>query len=471
MDLPEVLIKSLASSKGIAHDSKKVREGYVFFAVRGTKVDGHDFVDEAVRRGASLVVVERDVEVEGAKVVKVPDTREALGLCADIFFGSPSKKLKVVGVTGTNGKTTVTYIIEGILKEAGFKPGVVGTIGYRFGDKKLGSGRTTPDQITWHKTLRSMLDLGATHVAAEVSSHALDQKRVWGTRFEAVLFTNLSQDHLDYHKDMESYFRAKLRLFEEYEYKFAVVNGDDPYGRRIAKRVDAVTYGREGEVKIEDFRTGMWGSEIKVSFRGRSYTFRTNLVGDFQAYNLACSIAYAFLVGIEPSAVERALKGIRVPGRFETVRSKEGFTVVVDYAHTPDAMENILRTLRRVTEGRVITVFGAGGDRDRSKRPLMGKAAERWSDLIILTSDNPRSEDPLKIIEDILRGVDNKDKVLIEPDRRTAIRVALERAKRGDVVAVLGKGHEEYQEIGGVKYPFSDVGVVKELLSGGGDGL
>lgn len=461
----------LSKAKGITQNSKEVEEGFLFFAIRGTKLDGHEFVGEALKRGAIAAVVERDVPGFRDKVIKVDSTRRALAESAHLFFGEPSKKLRVIGVTGTNGKTTVTYILERILEEAGFRSGLIGTVQYRIGKEVLGEGRTTPDPITWHRTLKHMLDLGATHVVAEISSHALDQSRVWGTKFEAVLFTNLSRDHLDYHGDMEGYFRAKLRLFEEYYHELAVVNADDPYGRRIAKRIDAITYGRKGDLKIADVRTGMWGSEVTLEFKGRIYTFRTNLVGEFQAYNIACSLAYALSVGVEPPAIAKALENVRVPGRFETVRSERGFTVVIDYAHTPDAMENVLKTLRKLTEGRIITVFGAGGDRDRTKRPLMGRVAEVWSDIVVLTSDNPRSEDPNRIIEDILEGIEVRKKVLVQPDRRMAIKVAIDLAREGDVVAVLGKGHEEYQEVGGVKYPFSDVKVVREILSGGGDGL
>jgi UDP-N-acetylmuramoyl-L-alanyl-D-glutamate--2,6-diaminopimelate ligase len=471
MALPRELLKILKEAKGITQNSEEVREGFVFFALRGSRYDGHSFVEEASLRGARAVVVEREVASCRATVVKVEDTRKALGESADLFFGSPSRGVRVIGVTGTNGKTTVTYILEAILKEAGYTPGVVGTINYRLGERILGEGRTTPDPVLWHRTLRNMVDLGATHVVAEISSHALDQRRVWGTRFDTVVFTNLTQDHLDYHGDMENYFKAKLRLFTEYEHRTAVVNADDPYGKRILKEAEALTYGREGDVRIRAFRTGFEGSEITVSFRGKEYNFRSNLLGEFQAYNLACAIACAFAWGVDPGAVEKALGKVRVPGRFEVIESGRGFLVVVDYAHTPDAMDNVLGTIRKLTGGRVITVFGAGGDRDRTKRPLMGRSAERWSDIILLTSDNPRYEDPNRIIEDILKGIEVKKKVLVQPDRRTAIKVALDLAREGDVVAILGKGHEEFQEVRGVKYPFSDAKVVRELLSGGEDGL
>ena len=315
--------------------------------------------------------------------------------------------------------------------------------------------------------------MGASRVVAEVSSHALDQYRVWGTRFEAVIFTNLTQDHLDYHGNMENYFLAKRRLFVDYDYEFAVVNADDPYGRRLLGELGskAISYGREGDLRIVGFETGFEGSELTVEFGSDVLRLRSGLIGDFQAYNLSAAVAYALKTGVDVETIQRALERISVPGRFEVYRSTKDFLVVVDYAHTPDAMDNVLGTIRKLAKGKVITVFGAGGNRDRSKRPLMGKAAERWSDLIVVTSDNPRFEDPRGIIEDILEGIKDKGKVLVIEDRREAIEEAVRRAGKGDVVAILGKGHEEYQEIEGVKYPFSDAAVVREILEGGDDVL
>ncbi len=466
MTLPKELLRLLKRSKGITHVSKEVREGFIFFAIRGKVYDGHDFVSEAVERGAIAVVVERDVGSLPVDKIVVGDTREALALSAHLFFGKPSERLKVIGVTGTNGKTTTTYILERILSSAGEKVGLIGTIDYRVGDRVLGKGRTTPDPVVWHRTLSDMAGLGAAYAVAEVSSHALDQKRVWGTTFDAVLFTNLTQDHLDYHRDMEDYFRAKRRLFVDYPHRKAIVNADDPYGRRLIKELggNVITYGKEGNVRIRSFRTGFDGSVLEIEFEGRRFTFETNLVGGFQAYNLSAGVSYALSEGIEIDLVREALRKIHVPGRFEVYTSQRGFIVVIDYAHTPDAVDNVLRTIRDLARRRVITVFGAGGDRDRAKRPLMGEAAQRWSDLIILTSDNPRSEDPMKIIGDIMEGVKDRSTVIVIPDRREAIEEAIRRAGEGDVVAILGKGHEEYQEIRGVKYPFSDARLVKELI-------
>ncbi len=456
----------LSRVRGLTPNSKEVKKGYLFFAIKGTKFDGHDFVKEAQDRGAYAVVTQKPVHLD-IPVIVVENTRKALGESAHIFFGEPSKKLNIIGVTGTNGKTTTTYVIEKILELSGEKVGVLGTVNYRMGNEILGEGRTTPDPITWHRILKELLEKGASHVVAEISSHALDQYRVYPTEFEAVIFTNLTRDHLDYHRTMEEYFLSKKRLFTEYSSKVKIINTDDPYGKRLAKEVDGevITYGRNGELKIEDFSTNLDGSKIEVSFRGKRYTFFSNLAGEFQAYNLGAGIAYALWKGIEEEVISKALKCINVPGRFEVVY-RGAFTVIVDYAHTPDAIENVLKTARTITRKRLISLFGAGGNRDREKRPMMGRASERFSDIIILTSDNPRDEEPEAIIEDILKGIRNKKKVIVEPNRRKAIEIALRIAEEGDTVAILGKGHENYQEIKGVKYPFSDAEVVKEILGG-----
>jgi UDP-N-acetylmuramoyl-L-alanyl-D-glutamate--2,6-diaminopimelate ligase len=466
MSLPPKLKEILNNARGITSDSRKASVGYIFFAIRGTKQDGHRFVPEALKKGCISAVVEKPVEgVDEEKLVVVRDTREALGESASLFYGNPSASLRVVGVTGTNGKTTTVHILESILRAEGISAGVIGTVSYRIGDEVLGEGRTTPDQVLWHSTLREMLNKGARFVLAEVSSHALDQKRVWGTQFEAVIFTNLTRDHLDYHGDMESYFRAKERLFTEYRSLFQVVNGEDPFGRRLAKRCPRpVMVGPGGDLRVVEFSTGFEGSRITVDFRGRILRFSSELIGDFQKSNIALAVATALELGVSEDAVREGLLNVRVPGRFEVYRSAKGFMVVVDYAHTPDAMDNVLGTIRKLARGRVITLFGAGGDRDREKRPLMGKAAKKWSDVVILTSDNPRSEDPERIIEDILTAFGGGDRVIKETNRRKAIEMAIGMASEGDIVAVLGKGHEEYQEIGGVKYPFSDREVVKELI-------
>jgi len=461
MNLKEIL----SYAKGISSNSKEVREGYVFVAIKGTQVDGHDFVEEALQRGALYALVEREVGIKDPRIIKVEDTRKALGELASLFYGEVSKRLKIVGITGTNGKTTTTHIIESILNKAGIKTGLMGTIYYRLGEKIYEyEGRTTPDPIKWHSTLKAMWEEGASAVVCEVSSHALDQKRIWGTDFYMVGFTNLSQDHLDYHGTMEDYFLAKARLFEEYAYTYAVINEDDPYGKRLkAIAKNPRTYGREGDLKILDFQTDFEGSRLRVEYEGKVYDFFSNLRGNFQAYNLSLGILVGFLWGLESQAIQEGIRQVQVPGRFETYKGK-GFVVIIDYAHTPDALEKVLRTARALCKNRLIVVFGAGGNRDRTKRPLMGKTAEAIADLIVLTSDNPRFEEPMAIIEDILSGIENKGKVLVEQDRRKAIELAISMAQEGDVILIAGKGHEDYQEIKGVKYPFKDSEVVKEVL-------
>ena len=454
--------------RGITSNSKEVKRNYLFFAIKGTRHDGHKFVEDAVQKGAYAVVVERPINAS-VPVIIVENTRKALGISSHLFFGKPSENLKVIGITGTNGKTTTTHIIETVLNEAGKSAGLIGTIYYRFKGEILGEGRTTPEPILWHKTLKEFKELGAEYVVAEVSSHALDQYRVYPTRFRATIFTNLTQDHLDYHGDMENYYESKKKLFTEYNSDIKIINADDPYGKKLAQEVEGevITYGKEGDLRILDFETAFGGSKIEVEYKGKKYSFTTNLVGEFQAYNLAAAIAFLLEEGIKEEVIKKALRNVRVPGRFEVVY-RGRFAVVVDYAHTPDAIDNVLRTAKRLTKGRLISVYGAGGDRDRDKRPLMGEAGEKWSDVVILTSDNPRSEEPEEIIKDILKGIKDKSKVIVEPDRKKAIEKAIKMAKKGDLIAILGKGHETYQEVKGVKYPFSDKEVVKNIL--GGDG-
>ncbi len=457
----------LSKIKGITQNSKKVQEGWVFVAIKGSSTDGHNFVQEALNRGASLVFVERDVGIKDERIIKVEDTRKLLGELANEFFGRPSERLKVVGITGTNGKTTSSHIVESVLNAGGIPTGLIGTIYYRFKDKIYEyEGRTTPDPIQWHRTLKQMLQDGAEAVVCEVSSHALDQRRVWGTKFFITAFTNLSQDHLNYHGSMENYFRAKLRLFVEYSQEYSLINIDDEYGRRILKELKggAITYGREGNLRIIDFETSIEGSKLTLEWEGRTYKFFSNLRGEFQAYNLSLGILVGFLFGLDAQTIQQGVKRVIVPGRFETF-FKEGKLAIVDYAHTPDALEKVLITARRLTKDKLWVVFGAGGNRDKTKRPLMGKVAEKWADFVVITSDNPRWEEPEAIIEDILKGIEQKKKVFVQKDRKEAIKFALQNAKEGDVVLIAGKGHEDYQEIKGVKYPFKDQDVVKEVLN------
>ncbi len=461
------LLDALRICKGITNNSKEVREGYIFFAIKGSSTDGNIFIDEAFKKGAFLTVT--DQPIRHPRVTRVKNARKAFAVASNLFYGFPSEGLNVVGVTGTNGKTTVTYIIEGILKEAGFPTGAIGTINYRIKEDIISEGRTTPPSHLWFSILKRMKEEGVRYVSAEVSSHALDQERIRGTSFDAVIFTNLSQDHLDYHKNMEEYFKAKARLFKEYSYNMAYINVDDPYGKKIYEELkkagkDATGFGSDGDTKILAVHSTFKGTNVKIYHRGKEIVVNSPLVGEFQAYNITAGVSYCLDIGIDEKTVKEAVKKIRVPGRFERIEVK-GRVFIIDYAHTPDALRNVLEAINRIREkGRIITVFGAGGNRDKGKRPLMGRVAEALSDIVILTSDNPRNEDPLSIIGDILKGISNKDKVFIKEDREEAIHFSFKISKEGDIILVAGKGHEDYQEIKDKRIKFSDRDVIIDLI-------
>lgn len=471
-----------AEIASLAYDSRKVGPGTLFFCVPGEKVDGHEFAAGAVEAGAVGLVVERELEVDVAQVV-VPSARAAMAPVAARFFGDPSGELRVVGVTGTNGKTTTAFLIREVLEAAGIQCGLLGTVRQVVGGVEEEVERTTPEAIDLQSTFRRMLDAGDRACAMEVSSHALALHRADAIHFEVAIFTNLTQDHLDFHADMEDYFQAKRLLFEMAP-EVAVVNADDEYGRRLAAEFDCVTFsatGVEATVIARDVSFDPTGSSFKATWgptgRKAAHTstlrpidgeveVRTGLPGAFNAANALGAFGAALALGVAPDAVAAGLaRAERVPGRFEPIDEGQGFAVLVDYAHTPDSLENVLRAARGLGGRRLISVFGAGGDRDRSKRPKMGRAAGSLSDLAIVTSDNPRSEDPDAIIAEILAGVENGAEVEVEPDRRAAISRALKRARRGDTVVIAGKGHEQGQEFeNGRKVPFDDREVAREEL-------
>ncbi|WP_456464371.1 UDP-N-acetylmuramoyl-L-alanyl-D-glutamate--2,6-diaminopimelate ligase [Persephonella sp.] len=463
--------------KGLSNNSKDVKNGYVFFAVKGTNTDGHRFVEEAVKNGASAVVVQ---DTETAKKVKerypdvwvvlTQDTRKKQAEVSRKFYGFPDRKIKIIGITGTNGKTTVSYLISQLIENSGRKTGIIGTIDYRVGDRVICEGRTTPDSIQWFKILKQMGDMGAEYVVAEVSSHALDQMRVYGTQFSGAVFTNLSQDHLDYHKSMEEYFSAKEKLFDMLDGETpAVVNTDDIYGNRLYNRlkknknISGIGTQNSPDFKIEDIKLSEKGSSFFLRWENKKLPVKTKLIGLFNVYNTALSISTLLKMGFSPEFLSKASENLRpVRGRLERIEGN-GFSVYIDYAHTPDALKNVLQTLKDIKKRRLITVFGAGGDRDRSKRPLMGEVASELSDLVILTSDNPRTEDPLKIIDEIKSGIKgNSFKVV--PDREKAIKEAVYTASEGDIVLIAGKGHENYQIIGKKTIPFDDLKVAKKYI-------
>jgi UDP-N-acetylmuramoyl-L-alanyl-D-glutamate--2,6-diaminopimelate ligase len=444
---------------GLAYSSQSVTPGALFFCVPGFRSDGHDFAPDAVARGAAALVTERRLDL-GVPEIVVDDVRAAMGPAAARFYGDPTAELDVVGITGTNGKTTTAYLVRHLLEAAGRQTGLLGTVKRVVGGIEEDVERTTPEAIDLQETFRRMLDGGDRAVAMEVSSHALELGRVAGIRFACRVFTNLTQDHLDFHETMEAYFAAKRRLFEEPGP--AVVNVDDEYGRRIAAELDSVTFGIENDAnyRARDIDFDVNGSRFTLETPDGELRIESPLAGLFNVQNLLGAIAAVRSLGVE----EISLEGFgRVPGRFEAVDEGQDFGVLVDYAHTPDSLENVLRAARELARGRLHVVFGAGGDRDRGKRPLMGDAARRLADRVLVTSDNPRSEEPGAIIDEVMEGAGPDAER--EVDRRRAIARAIEEAEPGDVVVIAGKGHEQGQEFeNGRKEPFDDVTVAREAL-------
>ena len=458
--VPEVEISALA------YRSSSVTPGTLFFCVRGFTSDGHDFAPDAVRRGAAALVCERPLGL-GVPEVIVPDVRAAMPAVAARFFGEPTKELRVVGITGTNGKTTTAFLVRALLEAAGVQTGLLGTVKSIVGGREEAVERTTPEAIDLQATFRRMLDAGDRACAIEVSSHALELGRAEGIEFACRVFTNLSQDHLDFHNTMESYYLAKRRLFETGGDAPSVVNVDDEYGRRLAGEIERpLTYAidRDADYRARDVRFDPAGSSFTCETPDGPLAIETRLPGLFNVENSLAAIAAARALDVAPEAIQRGLAGAdRVPGRFEPVEEGQEFTVLVDYAHTPEALANVLRAAREITRGRLHVVFGAGGDRDRAKRPLMGAAASKLADRVIVTSDNPRSEDPDTIVDEVLAGTSGDAER--EVDRRRAIALAVESAEPGDVVVIAGKGHEQGQEFeGGRKEPFDDVTVAREAL-------
>ena len=462
-----------AEIASLAYDSRRVQPGALFFCVSGFNVDGAGFAADALAAGAAALVVERELELDAPQLV-VPSVRNAMGVVADRFYEHPSRELELIGVTGTNGKTTTTYLVRGLLEACGTQTGLLGTVQSIIAGRQREVERTTPEAIDLQADLRAMADGGDGACAMEVSSHALALGRVAGARFSAAVFTNLTQDHLDFHTDMEDYFRAKRLLFEPPTPPapgVCVVNRDDPYGERLAAELPgAVTFSlaAEADYRADEVRSELTGASFTLDVRGERRKLRIPLPGRFNVQNALAALAVCHERGRPLEQLLDALeRPLRVPGRFEPVTDDEPFAVLVDYAHTPDSLENVLAAARGLVEGgpgRVISVFGAGGDRDRTKRPLMGAASARLADITIVTSDNPRSEDPEAIIAEILSGT-GPDVTAIT-DRREAIIHAVGLAREGDVLIIAGKGHEQGQEFAaGRKVPFDDVVVAREALA------
>ncbi|MGZ5341183.1 MAG: UDP-N-acetylmuramoyl-L-alanyl-D-glutamate--2,6-diaminopimelate ligase [Solirubrobacterales bacterium] len=453
---------------GLAYDSRAVREGDLFFCVTGLESDGHEFASKVVGAGAAALVVERRLDLDLPQALVV-SARIAMAPIAARFFGDPTSELAVAGVTGTNGKTTTAFLLREIVEASGRSCGLLGTVKQIVGGAEEEVERTTPEAIDLQRTFRRMREAGDEACSMEVSSHALVLHRADAIHFGAKLFTNLTQDHLDFHADMDDYFAAKRMLFEA-EGGTAIVNVDDPYGRRLAEEFECLTFSASG---IEaDYRAeGVGYDTSSATFRALTpageVEVRTSLPGHFNVANALAALAGAHVLGVEPADAAGALaEAGRVPGRFEPIDEGQPFTVLVDYAHTPDSLDNVLRAARRLTEGKLIAVFGCGGDRDREKRPLMGKIGAELADIAIVTSDNPRSEDPATIIAAIVSGAEDADgQVVVEPERQAAIAMALAQAGRADTVLVAGKGHEQGQEFeGGRMVPFDDREVARDEL-------
>jgi UDP-N-acetylmuramoyl-L-alanyl-D-glutamate--2,6-diaminopimelate ligase len=453
---------------GLAYDNRLVEPGFAFFCVPGFTRDGHDFAPDAVARGAAALVVARPLGL-GVPEVVVDDVRSAMAVAAARFHGDPTARLRVVGVTGTNGKTTTAFLVRSLLEAAGVRCGLLGTVTSVIGGVEHPVVRTTPEAIDLQRTFAEMLESGDQACAMEISSHALELRRADGIHVAAAVFTNLTQDHLDFHPDMEAYFQAKRRLFASPLTSVRIANAGDAYGRRIAAEFPAaITFAldRDADYRAADVRSSFTGSRFRALTPDGEFDVAIGLPGRFNVLNALGAWAAARALGVEAGAIAAALPDAgRVPGRFEPVEEGQPFAVLVDYSHTPDSLENALRAARELATNRVLTVFGAGGDRDRGKRPLMGAIAAREADIAVVTSDNPRSEDPEAIIEEILAGIDDRSGVEADADRRAAIARAVSLAEPGDVLVIAGKGHEQGQEFaGGRKEPFDDVSVAREAL-------
>ena len=462
---------------GVESNSKNIKEGYVFVAIKGFTVDGHEYVEQAVKAGATAVVVQEGCDLQLIKnlgdvtVIMVPDTRVALAIISSNFYGNPSKKLKLIGVTGTKGKTTTTFMIKEILEKAGKKVGLIGTVATYINGKNMGdSDRTTPESLELQKIFAKMVKEKVEYVIMEVSSQSLKLHRVEGCEFEMAVFTNLSEDHISEkeHPDMKDYFESKLKIFEMS--KKAYVNVDDLHGAKIPDRFEdknITTYGIDNfcEVLAKDITITNSYVDFKVKMGERNERVKVGIPGRFSVYNSLAAICVARNLGVDTETIKNALLEVRVPGRSELVDNKKELTIMIDYAHSPESLESILRASKSYTRGKVISVFGCGGDRDTRKRPVMGEISGRIADFTIITSDNPRTEKPEEIIDQIEKGIKKtKGNYTVIVDRIEAIKEAIKMAKKNDIVILAGKGHETYQEINGEKFPFDERKIIKEII-------
>jgi UDP-N-acetylmuramoyl-L-alanyl-D-glutamate--2,6-diaminopimelate ligase len=462
--------------ESVAYDSRRVQSNGMFVALRGEKSDGHRFISQAIDQGASVIVTEREEKHPRATCIVVENTRTALADIAVTFYRRPAERLKLAGVTGTNGKTTTAFLIKHICEQAGVRCGLIGTVRYEIGERILPATRTTPESLDLQELLASIANAGCRAAAMEVSSHALAQERTRGIEWDVAVFTNLSQDHLDFHGTMENYFEAKARLFVELSGQqkkrkpVAIVNIDDRYGEqllgKIDKNISTITYGMgaRADFRASNYRMEFSGTSYQLEARARSYLVRLPLIGRFNVANSMAALAAATALGVNlRQAVLSLAKSPQVPGRLEMVPAKRQFQVFVDYAHTPDALLNVIKTLRELEPRRLIVVFGCGGNRDRQKRPLMAEVVDRHADYAIVTSDNPRKEDPAAIIAEVEKGFRSAHHEKIV-DRAEAIARAIELAQPRDIVVIAGKGHETYQEFADRTIPFDDIQVARRAL-------
>jgi len=506
VEIKRIIGETQKEIEGIAYHSQKAGKGYLFAAIRGLETDGHQFIGEAIQRGAEAILLEEEREISNRTTILVPNSRQALAKVSTNFYGNPSSEVKLIGITGTNGKTTTAYLLESIFKKAGGRVGVIGTINYRHGQKITPALNTTPESLDLQRILREMVKEGTSHVIMEVSSHGLDLDRIFGCQFDGAIFTNFTSDHLDYHKTLEHYFGSKRKLFSEILVKshkmkrFAVTNHDDPKGEAMVEGIGlpVIRYGLNPscEISADEINSTFGGLTCRVKTPKGKFSIHSKLIGRYNLYNILAAVATGIVMDIPLKTLKDGVEALEgVSGRFERVENRRGIHVIVDYAHTHDALERVLLGLKNILGGtrqredgsvtspsdeKIITVFGCGGDRDRTKRPLMGEVVGRYSDLSILTSDNPRTEDPLAIMDEAemgfkqivlekwnengMGGWRSRKGYLKIPDRREAIRMAIRLAQPSDIVLIAGKGHEDYQIIGKKKFPFDDRIEAKKAL-------
>lgn len=463
---------------GIACDSKLVKQGYLFAGLKGHRVNGADFIDEAIARGAVAILLDIDnkgIFQKGDTFIYTRDARKGFSEACRAYYGDISSRIRLIGVTGTNGKTTITYLLESLFKSINLPAGVIGTVNYRFAKRMIPSVNTTPGIHEIYSLLNSMEKEGIKDCVMEVSSHSLDQGRVDTLQFDAAIFTNLTREHLDYHKNMEAYLDSKLKLFTKIKKNgFAVINIDDPYAERIVrlvreiKNANIITYGiqHEADIVAKNIILSCEGLKFEVCSKKNNIEVRSGLIGRYNVYNILACFGAGIAMDMKPADVKNGIESLRsLPGRLEAVECGQDFSVYVDYAHTEDGLENVLKALRELGPKRLISIFGCGGDRDRSKRPVMGRISTELSDKVFITSDNPRTEEPMAIINEIIKGINpSKNNYVAEPDRLNAIKMALAEARKGDVVLLAGKGHEAYQIFKNTTIPFDDREAVRKIL-------